>query len=38
MQQSGTFADRYLLLDEQIQGGTAILHKAYDQQKRRLSL
>lgn len=34
MQQSGTFADRYLLLDEQIQGGTAILHKAYDQQKK----
>ena len=32
MSQPRTFADRYLLLTEQIEGGTATLHKAFDQQ------
>lgn len=31
MSQSGIFADRYLLLAEQKEGGTATLHKAFDQ-------
>jgi len=32
MSQPRTFADRYLLLAEQAEGGTATLHKAFDQQ------
>ena len=32
MSQSRIFADRYLLLTEHKEGGTATLHKAFDQQ------
>ena len=32
MSQPRTFADRYLMLAEQVEGGTATLHKAFDQQ------
>lgn len=36
MSESRVFADRYLLLAEQAEGGTATLHKAFDQQSHTL--